>query len=335
MEPSLPFARSALGELLSPFGLTFSRVTGFHDTSHGPEDTRWNVVLDDAYVLKIGSSKVIWEERMQQIHRLIQRYHTIGVYCPRLIPTKSGSICSAFETAENRFVCYVEEFARYPVCQEDSILDWSEVTAHLGVLAARYSGVDLSDNLSMWSLIDLSPLDTDVDEKQENADSLVECLQEAGYPELARSVNEYNTALRAALLPRFRELPRCVYQGDMNYTNVLVDNGHFAGLIDFNLSGTEVNINCFLCETQWFPETADFDAHTISELLSMIDSKQAVALDVILQAYSLNELEKQLLPYYKGIITLFQWPHVCQLITWLGDDSRKEKAAELIRGLIQ
>lgn len=30
------------------------------------------------------------------------------------------------------------------------------------------------------------------------------------------------------------------------------DNGHFKGIIDFNMFGTEVNINCFLNESMYY-----------------------------------------------------------------------------------
>jgi len=38
----------------------------------------------------------------------------------------------------------------------------------------------------------------------------------------------------------FNELPRCVYQGDLNSSNALHQDGRFAGLIDFNMAGTDV-----------------------------------------------------------------------------------------------
>ncbi|MBQ1643935.1 MAG: hypothetical protein II103_05335, partial [Treponema sp.] len=73
-----------------------------------------------------------------------------------------------------------------------------------------------------------------------------------------------------------------MFQGDLNLSNVLVDHGHFAGLIDFNLSGTDVNINVFVNETNWFPEEADFDQMTVFEMMEAIEQRQAELLTVIL-----------------------------------------------------
>ncbi len=53
-------------------------------------------------------------------------------------------------------------------------------------MAAKYSGVDLSETKSMWSIIDRAPLDVDIDEKQENANTLMEALRKNGLDALAK-----------------------------------------------------------------------------------------------------------------------------------------------------
>ncbi len=325
---------NTIREILSRYGLDFAEVTQFYDTSHGENDRRYNYILDRKYVLKVNTAGNMEESRLCAISRLIGRYRSIGVYCPQLIPSRSGTFSSPLQYEGGEYICYVEEFAAYPICPEDMELDRQEVIAHLGELAARYTGVDLSEVRSMWSILDLAPLDTDVDEKQENADSLKNGLTEAGYSELAETLDRYNRFLREVIQKDYRELPRCVYQGDLNQSNELQEDGHFRGLIDFNMSGTEVNINCFVNETNWFPDTQEFDRMTVPEILEAMDRKQQALLDVIYRRYSLNELEKKLFPYYKRISDLFQYPDVCLMISWLKDAARKEKAAQLIRALI-
>lgn len=326
-----------LRQILSAFGITFEKVTAFYDTSHGEEDKRLNYILDDAYVLKIHAVRSMWEERLQQISRLIERYRSIGVYCPRLIPTLNGTFSCPYALNGVIHTCFVEEYAHYPVCGEGKELDQKEIVYHMGVLAAKYTGVDLSPIYSMWSIIDLSPLDQEygMDEKQSNALMLMEALKNAGLPELSQQVETFNLRLRDEIQKAFRKLPRCVYQGDLNQTNFLCSDGHFAGLIDFNLSGTDVNINVFVNETNWFASTEDFDRMTVPEILTAMDSKQEEVLAVILENYTLNDLEKQLLPSYKGLCDLFQYPIACKLVQWLEDSSRREKAAALISELVK
>ena len=324
-----------LREILAPFGLGFETVTRFVDSSHDDEDVRLNFILDDRYVLKLHSQQSVWEGRLQEIRRLIDRYRSIGVYCPQLIQTENSALCVPFEMEGRHFNCFVEEFAKHPFCTEDSIPDRAEIVEHLGVLASRFTDVDLSDVYSMWSILDLSPLDRSFgkDEKQENAELLIDTLCTDGVFQLAQIVLNVNRSLREKIAARFRELPRCVFQGDLNCSNVLVENGHFAGLIDFNLSGTDVNINVFVNETNWFPEEEEFDRMTLHELLEAMESRQADLLNVIFRHYSCNALERDLLPVYRTICDLFQYPNVCAMRKWLREENRKAKAAALLLAL--
>ena len=62
-----------------------------------------------------------------------------------------------------------------------------------------------------------------------------------------------NFSARSKIKDHISILPKCVYQGDLNSSNILLDdNNKFCGLIDFNMYGTEVNINCFLNESMYY-----------------------------------------------------------------------------------
>jgi len=228
----------------------------------------------------------------------------------------------------------VEEFAKYPVCREDDPYDRREVIEHLGILAAEYTGIDLSDTKSMWSIMDLAPLDHEIDEKQENTDLLVSALRETNHACLAHRVDEFNAKLRQGIKTVFADLPRCVYQGDLNSTNTLQHDGHFAGLIDFNLSGTEVNINLFLNESNEFPDDDIFDSLSPQEIIAHMHREQQQNLSVIFRHYSMNEMERFAFVYYEAITNLFQYPNVCQMVTWLKDENRTEKCAKLIEAIM-
>lgn len=326
---------SEIQSILDHFGLTFQSVTKLYDTSHSEEDKRLNYILDDRYVLKVNSVGAMWEERLQEISRLIARYRSIGVYCPALIPTMAGPLSYNWKKDGKEYTCYVEEYAIYPLFEWGQEHDRREVVEHLGILAAQYTGVDLSETKSMWSIIDLAPLDVDIDEKQENTNALVAALQETGYSDLAQQVDDLNNMLRKRIMTVFADLPRCVFQGDLNTSNELHQDGHFVGLIDFNLSGTDVNINVFLNETNWFPEEAEFDKLSVPEIVARMDAEQADTLSVILRHYAMNDAEKYAFPYYKRIVDLFQYPDVCEMVKWLKDEARKDKCVELIQALVE
>lgn len=321
-------------DIMSHFGLTVTGITNFYDTSHDDNDKRLNFILDDKYVLKVNSTISMWESRLQEIRRLILRYRSIGVYCPDFIPALNGLLSYTLTKDDREYTCFVEEFAVYPVLGWGTEHDRKEVVEHLGILASKYTGVDLSETKSMWSIIDLAPLDVDIDEKQENTNMLTEALRKNGYEDLAVQVDGFNNMLREKIMPVFDSLPRCVYQRDLNSTNELYDNGRFAGLIDFNMAGTDVNINVFLNETNWFPEEEEFDALSIPEIIKKQDSEQNEELSVILKHYTLNDDEKYAFPYYKRIADLFQYPNACLMAEWLDSDQRREKCAGLIRAMM-
>ena len=72
-----------------------------------------------------------------------------------------------------------------------------------------------------------------------SAAALRSSIRAAGGQVLAEKLADKNSAVRGELLGFYAGLPRCVFQGDENFSNVLVDgSGHFTGLIDFNMSGT-------------------------------------------------------------------------------------------------
>ncbi len=321
--------------IMSNFGVSVKGITHFYDTSHDEGDQRLNYILDDKYVLKINSTASMWEARLKEIKRLISRYRSINVYCPDLISTTKGTLSYAYQKDGKEYTCFVEEYAIYPVLGWEEECDRKEVVEHLGILASKYTDADLSETKSMWSIIDLAPLDVDIDEKQENTNNLIEALRRNGYDALAVQVANLNAMLREKIMEVFEDLPRCVYQGDLNSGNELHDNGHFAGLIDFNMSGTDVNINVFLNETNWFPCEEEFDLLSVEEIIAKQDKEQNETLAVILKHYVLNDNEKYAFPYYKRIVDMFQYPDVCLMIEWLNSDARRDKCASLIKALAE
>ncbi|MCD7944842.1 MAG: hypothetical protein LUH43_08195 [Clostridia bacterium] len=336
---NIPIETSELSEIVSRFDLDEAasqrKLTDFADTSRGDDDVRWNFIFEGAFVLKINSASCMSDERLFEISRLISRYNAIGVYCPALIKTRDGDLSILWTHCGKDYICYAEEYAKYPVCQDGEELDRAKTVEHLGVLTSRYTNIDLVKAHSMWSIIDLSMFDTDVDEKQENADMLVSAASEVGYDELSHEVADFNLKMREEILRDFESLPRCVFQGDLNSSNLLCENGNFMGLIDFNLSGTDVNINVFANETNYFPAEDEFDASTVPDMINKMRAAQAELLDAIFRHYVMNETESRLLPCYEKIADLFQYPNVRAMTKWLRDDNRREKCAELIRGIMK
>ena len=121
---------------------------------------------------------------MGAIDRLAARYRAINVKAPRLFQTADG----LYLTKAGGHVCYLSEYLDYPTLWEiqDQLTAAQQtavrqsVLASIGHLSQAYSGVDLQPVFSMWSIIDLAPLDVEIDEKQDNLNLLVQALRDAG-----------------------------------------------------------------------------------------------------------------------------------------------------------
>lgn len=283
-------------------------------------------------MLRINND-IISEERLASIDRLAERYQEIGVVAPRLFKTTSGN----YSIKHGDHICYVSEYLDYPSWRElesevDPDLIYREVMKSIGRLANKYTDVDLSPVNSMWSLIDLSPIDVDIDEKQDNLNTLIEGLKDIGEDKLAKEIESFNEETRARIGKVYKNLPRCVIQGDLNASNIMVDKGHFVGLIDFNMAGTEVNVNNFCCETNcgWFAE--DFDSKDVDRLYDDWVKEQNDWLEVILSEYTLNDLEKSVIDDYRRICKISMYPNVMNYLGFLEKD--KEKTLRFLKRVI-
>lgn len=324
-----------LKALCSVYGICAGEIGAVIDSSRSEEDKRYNYSIDKKYMLKINNARPVTEEFLTQISRLQDRYRKIGIYCPLLIRNQYGKFGYPFRHEGENYLCFAEEYAVYEIADPEKVDEFKlkkKMLGHLGKLASAYTGIDLVETRSMWSIIDLAPLDEKVDEKQENLDDLTACLREKGYGKLAPQLQEANQAARAVILEHFSELPRCVYQGDLNLSNLLVDEkGEFAGIIDFNMFGTEVNINCFLNETMWGGEKAVFEEKSAAEILREMQEKQKELLEGIWKYYTPNEVEKKCIPAYQKVIYLSLYPNVVLWKHLLQTQQHTEKVLELLR----
>lgn len=323
--------RIELQKLLNKYNINnFSSYTEVDSSKLG--DYRLNIIIDNRYVLRINDP-VITEERLSSISRLCERYRDIGIMTPLIYRNDQGR----FITEYGERICYLSDYLDYPLqseldsCNETQIQN--EVLRSVGVFSAKYSGVDLSPVNSMWSIIDLAPLDADVDEHQENLDTLVDGLKKLGETDLAKKVIMFNEEKRANIKSVYKDLPRCVIQGDLNPTNILVKDNHFVGLIDFNLAGTEVNVNHFCNETNEGFDEDGFSTKTAEALYCEWTDLQNKKLEIILSEYSLNELEKIIIDDYRSICLISQYPNVMSYLHFLKID--KEKTAKLIELILE
>ncbi|WP_072901710.1 phosphotransferase [Hathewaya proteolytica] len=328
------FKKEEIQELCKIYNVESMEICDVIDTSHGDDDLRFNYKIDQKYVLKINNHKAVTEEFISDMNDVMERYRAIGIYCPSLYKNKHNKYLYSFQKEGTSYVCYLEEYAKYKFYDE-TVSDFyefkMEMLHHVGIMASRYSNQYLVPTRTMWTIIELSPFDTDIDEKQENLYELISSLRENSYVELSNKIENLDILHRNNIKKYLEKLPRCVYQGDLNPSNMLVDeNNHFKGLVDFNMFGTEVNINCFLNEAMYYLTEEDFEELTAKEIMEKMEQKQKELMAVILKNYELSELEKLIMNDYKWITYASFYPNVQMWIYLIKEHKNEEKVIEML-----
>ena len=325
-------------DLLQQFQIHNAEKVEFVDSSQGEDDIRHNYIIDKKYVLRLNSAKVMTEERLTELNTLIERYRSFGMKAPLFLKAENGS----FVVEQDGKNCYLSEYLDLPLaedvkfrCREDLI---RQRLVFISRFAQTFKNVDLVETVSMFSIFDLAPYDKlsglDIDEKQENLNQLVADLTQAGYVELAQKVNAKNEELRRQLKPIYKELPRCVFQGDENFSNLCVDeNDQIVGLFDFNMSGTEVIAN-YLANNAFMGhfcyEDEILDKHTPKEVLQILLDAFHQSTALIREHYSFTVREFSAYQIYGKIAMISAYWNASTFGEYLKQEKYKEKIAAII-----
>ena len=325
-------------DLLRQFDIHSAESIEFVDSSHGEDDIRHNYIIDKKYVLRINSAKVMTEKRLTELNTLIERYRSFGMKAPVYLKATTGN----FVVEQDEKYCYLSEYLDYPVaddvkyrCREDLI---RQRVIFVARFAQAFKDVDLVETVCMFSIFDLSPYDQlsglNIDEKQENLEQLVADLKQAGYEELAKKLNAQNEEIRNRLKPIYKDLPRCVFQGDENFSNLCVDeHDQINGLFDFNMSGTEVNANYLAniaFQGNFYYEDEIMDKHTPKEILQMLLNAYHRGTELICQYYSFTEQEFFAYRLYSKIAMISAYWNTSAFAEYLQQEKYKEKIAAII-----
>ena len=325
-------------DLLQLFNIHSAESIEYVDSSQGEDDIRHNYIIDKKYVLRLNSAKVMTEERLTELNTLIERYRSFGMKAPLFLKAENGS----FVVEQDGNNCYLSEYLNLPLaedvkfrCREDLI---RQRLVFISRFAQTFKNVGLVETVSMFSIFDLAPYDKlsglDIDEKQENLNQLVADLTQAGYVELAQKVNAKNEELRRQLKPIYKELPRCVFQGDENFSNLCVDeNDQIVGLFDFNMSGTEVIAN-YLANNAFMGhfcyEDEILDKHTPEEVLQILLGAFLRSTVLIREHYSFTEQEFSAYLLYGKIAMISAYWNASTFGEYLKQEKYKDKIEAII-----
>ncbi len=297
------------------------------DSTHDGSDIRLNYIIDQKWVLRFCNAPGMTEKRMNDLHRLIERYRASGIQCPQFLADPKGRFLHQWK----QMICYLSEYIDRPLAGDEDLADGErlvyEVQESVAGFAAKYSGVDLSETMGMYSLFDLSPFDipNGIDEKEENFNQLIALLRAEKENRLAEKLIERHTDVRKKLKAIYKSLPRCVFQGDENFSNVLIDeNERFIGFIDFNLAGTEVIINQLvnLAGFDYDEKHTEPEGAQVRLTYAVNDFKKHMTR--MLCVYHATENETRAMCWYGWIVMAAKWPSLCYFRECIKGELRNE-----------
>lgn len=332
-----PTLQDIAGEL-SKFGIEGANTVKLMDSTREAADIRLNYIIDKKWVLRFCNAPDMTEKRMGELNRLIGRYRAAGYVCPAFVADDSGKYLHPWED----LLCYLSEYVDLPLAREreqdlddqDSNRLALQVSAMVARFAEAYRNVDLSETMGMYSLFDLNPYDAQVgmDEKQENFEDLMAVLREEQEDALADRLEARHAEVRRKLKAVYRDLPRCVFQGDENLSNVLVDDKRNAvGFIDFNLAGTEVIVNQLanLAGFEYGDEEHPYPGGAEARLeLALRGYREDIGR--MLTIYHATEQERQALVWYAWIVMVAQWPTACFFEYAMKEGELKREICDLL-----
>ena len=139
-----------------------------------------------------------------------------------------------------------------------------------------------------------------------------------------------HTMIREKIRSVYKDLPRCVFQADENLSSVLVDeNRHLAGLIDFNLAGTEVIVNQFANLGTGFDEDNLEPIGAENRLNHLLETDRRYQ-KRLFDIYQASDLEKQAISWYSWIAMAAGWPQVCFFLEGLKREKLKKEILDLL-----
>lgn len=227
---------------------------------HEDSDSRWILLAvypEKKYVIKIARNGFTTTERVNGWNDIIAEYRKLGCYSPQLLKSRSGNYAEQAVFRDKQCIVWEEEFAEYYfrenldesvyVGDDGKYVYHDEVFEFLGRAAEKhYSNFPYKSGFVRFEPFSSDDSTDEIEECVETFDRLV---KERAPGFLARWENIRNLFLenKNKLAEIYDELPTSVFQADLNENNLLLDeNGHFKGMIDYNLAGEDKVLNIFL-----------------------------------------------------------------------------------------
>ncbi|MDR0445475.1 MAG: GNAT family N-acetyltransferase [Oscillospiraceae bacterium] len=291
------------------------------DNSHGASDKRFTMVAEypvlGKIAVKVARNLFTTPERVCGWAALAEHYNTLGVYAPKFIPTASGELSAVV----GNYVVHAEEFSKFV---PDGDVDYdASAEARLSALG-RIAANRLKPPLpwtSPYAMYDKFDASDDAPELYENGLRLIRRIIEC-YPEHAERANaiwlNYERR-RSEFEPTYRTLPQASFQADMNKSNLLFDNGKFAGLMDFNLAGTDAVLSYAMYECFYYMTETEITRAVTERDTREIDERAARNLGFVAREYKFGATEHSAFNAFYNLAAPFWGAHYETYNTLLRD----------------
>ncbi len=313
------------------------------DLCRGDEDFRKVYIAEDSgrkLVIKHMSNTFSDGRRIEGWFRLMDAYRETGLYIPAVVPALDGELLHCEAKDGRTCWVYAEEYARYETAEhigEESCRDEAgnytftpDLMRSLGRIAA--AKLDFLDWPSAYCLLEPFSAPDTTDEGTECALAFVSYIRENLPQYLPRTEELYALFLRRQeeLRAIYPTLPVSCFQGDLNESNVLLDeNGRFAGLIDFNLCGREPVLNYAVREALWAVYDRCLFGEDDSRLCYYDKSLDDIRIRSFLrnigyvqETYTFSEAEREAFPILFRYMNSFWWQTLSEIGRIREDDEK-------------
>jgi len=316
------------------------------DLCRGKDDFRKVYIADDGQrklVIKYLSNTFSDKRRIYGWFRLMEEYRKIGLYCPSVIPNRTGELLHCEKINGRDYYTYAEEYSVYETAEHigaDKCKDEyghycfiPDVMRSLGKIAA--ARLNILDWASAYCLLEPFCAEDITDEATECATAFVEYIKEnlPNHLPRAEALFKMFCQRQEELRAVYSSLPASCFQGDLNDSNILLDeNNHFVGLIDFNLCGREPILNYAVREALWCISDKRLIGEKGSRLYFYDNELDKLRIKLFLENigyiqenYEFNELEKKVFPILFRYINSFWWFHLEEIKLIKEDECKTAK----------
>lgn len=305
------------------------------DTSHGDADYRRAVFAewpDRKTVIKITSNDFTTPERVEGWAKTIDEYIAAGYYCPRIIQNRKGAYTAEVLIDDKNCIVYAEEYSKYRAADSFPKSDITKGGLHIfaddtirtiGVIGAKHltTATFPSGLCILEKFAPSDPCDEVMEESLHFKKVIDDCLPQ--WKDRFGKIWNLFEENRKKLEKIYPILPASVFQADLNYTNILLDEDkNFVGMLDFNLCGKDTVLNHLFREI-----LLEYDIHGNGIFYSKEANDEATDLflskvRLVAEVYPFSELEKNTAVLVYRYLRPFWWRPSHEIEKVKGDDQK-------------